>query len=188
MNHFIEFRVLPDPEFSSGLLMSALYNKLHRALVNMGSQSIGISLPDYDDTNTILGTRLRLHGDYDRLNTLMEQPWLRGMHDHIQFSRILEVPAQVNYATFSRVQTRPNNVERIRRRQMRRHGLTYEQAVQRIPEQDPSVLSLPFFTVKSLSSEQKFKLFIQRQWQERPYREGLFNAYGLSRNVSVPIF
>lgn len=188
MDYFLEFRVLPDPEFSSGLLMSALYNKLHRALASMDAQSIGVSLPDYDDENTILGTRLRLHGTHDHLSALMEQSWLRGMHDHIRFSRILEVPTQVNHARFSRVQTRPNNVERIRRRQMRRHDLTYEQAVQRVPEETPSVLNLPFFTVQSRSSEQKFKLFIQRQWLESPHTEGRFNTYGLSREVSVPIF
>ena len=36
MDHYIEIRVLPDPEFSEEMLMSALVAKLHRALGQRG--------------------------------------------------------------------------------------------------------------------------------------------------------
>ncbi len=33
MNHYLDLHLLPDPEFSAAQLMSALFAKLHRALV-----------------------------------------------------------------------------------------------------------------------------------------------------------
>lgn len=33
MDHYLDIRVLPDPEFSAQTLLEALFAKLHRALV-----------------------------------------------------------------------------------------------------------------------------------------------------------
>ncbi len=40
MDHYLEIRVLPDPEFSSEMLMAALFAKLHRAL---GARGQGVT-------------------------------------------------------------------------------------------------------------------------------------------------
>ncbi|WP_251265995.1 type I-F CRISPR-associated endoribonuclease Cas6/Csy4, partial [Enterobacter hormaechei] len=45
MDHYIEIRVLPDPEFSEEMLMAALMAKLHRALGQRGKGDIGVSFP-----------------------------------------------------------------------------------------------------------------------------------------------
>ncbi|MDS0116062.1 type I-F CRISPR-associated endoribonuclease Cas6/Csy4, partial [Enterobacter hormaechei subsp. steigerwaltii] len=45
MDHYIEIRVLPDPEFSEEMLMPALMAKLHRALGQRGKGDIGVSFP-----------------------------------------------------------------------------------------------------------------------------------------------
>ena len=34
MDHYLDIRLLPDPEFPAPLLMNALFTKLHRALVS----------------------------------------------------------------------------------------------------------------------------------------------------------
>lgn len=46
MDHYLEIRVLPDPEFSSEMLMAALFAKLHRVLGARGQGDIGVSFPD----------------------------------------------------------------------------------------------------------------------------------------------
>lgn len=43
MDHYLEIRVLPDPEFSSEMLMAALFAKLHRVLGARGQGDIGVS-------------------------------------------------------------------------------------------------------------------------------------------------
>ncbi len=45
MDHFLDIRVLPDPEFTEEMLMSALFAKLHRTLGARGTGDIGISFP-----------------------------------------------------------------------------------------------------------------------------------------------
>jgi len=45
MDHYLEIRVLPDPEFSSEMLMAALFAKLHRVLGARGQGDIGVSFP-----------------------------------------------------------------------------------------------------------------------------------------------
>mgnify|MGYP000538582875 CR=1 FL=1 len=59
MDHYLEIRVLPDPEFSSEMLMAALFAKLHRVLGARGQGDIGVRFPD---VNVMPGTHLRLHG------------------------------------------------------------------------------------------------------------------------------
>lgn len=47
--HYIDITILPDPEFSHTHLMGALLSKLHRALVQLQSSSIGVSFPQHVD-------------------------------------------------------------------------------------------------------------------------------------------
>ena len=44
MAHFLDIQLLPDPELSAPVLMSALYAKLHRALVLGNSNAGGIAI------------------------------------------------------------------------------------------------------------------------------------------------
>ncbi len=45
--HFIDITLRPDPEFSDAHLLGALMSKLHRALVQLRADDIGVSFPDY---------------------------------------------------------------------------------------------------------------------------------------------
>lgn len=186
MDHYIDIEVLPDPEFVSTLLMNALHSKLHRALVQLKSTDIGLSFPDYLGDKQKLGNRMRLHSDLHCLQVLMDKNWLIGMHDHIRVGDVLKVPDTVRHLAVRRVQTK-SNAERLRRRQIRRHGLTADEALNRIPDAMEKRLRLPFVTLKSQSTEQVFRLFI-RQRQTDCSVQGSFNFYGLSGEATVPLF
>jgi len=187
MDYFIDIRLRPDPEFAQYQLMNALFSKMHRALVESKSQDIGVSFPEVGLQRRTLGGHLRLHGDTAALRRLMEINWLAGMQDHIQLGEIHAVPVQANYRTVSRVQAK-SSPERLRRRQMQRHGLSEMEAQKRIPDTVAERLSLPFVSIRSASTKQKFCLFIKHSTLTATPQPGIFNSYGMSIDATIPWF
>lgn len=187
MDAYLEIRLLPDPEFPMSFLMGALYGKLHRALVTLESNNIGVSFPDYSQSPRGVGNRLRLHGAAPALSRLMTQGWLKGMADHIECSDIRPVPEVAQYRTVFRRQFKTSS-ERLRRRRMKRKGETYEQAAESIPASVERTPKLPFVQLRSKSTEQSFTLFIEQgELREQPV-QAEFNTYGLSRQATIPWF
>ena len=90
--HYIDITLLPDPEFSHAHLLGALA-KLHRALVQLQSASIGVSFPQYRLRPRTMGSVLRLHGDPDALQGLMALAWLQGMRDHVRLTDLAPAPS-----------------------------------------------------------------------------------------------
>lgn len=187
MDYYVEIRLRPDPEFGAHLLMNALISKLHRALSELQSEDIGISFPDYQLSPRELGKRLRIHGSESRLQQLMEKQWLTGMADHIECSGIEKVPSVTQHCVVRREQVK-SNVERLRRRRMKRKGETYEQAVAAIPQEVEQKSKLPFATLNSRSNGEVFKLFVDQRVTGAEPKTGQFNSYGLSQGATVPWF
>lgn len=187
MEHYLEIKLRPDPEFAETLLMSALFSKFHRGLVELAAEDIGVSFPHYRSNPRSLGDVLRIHGASDRLNALMANGWLTGMHDHIHVSGVAAVPAVTEYRTVRRRQFK-TNVERLRRRRMKRHGENYSQAAEKIPYSVQHHPKLPYVNVRSLSTGQTFSLFIEQVKAGEGLGKGSFNAYGLSKEAAVPWF
>lgn len=188
MNSYVEIKILPDPEFTVPTLMNALFGKLHRILAELNSERVGVSFPGVDHVMPSLGNTLRLHGPANVLAELMGRPWLKGMKDHTVVSDVKFVPESTRHIAVRRVQVK-SNPERLRRRLMRRHNLTQEEALQRIPESVPAKkLKLPYVSLKSRSTNRHFRLFFEHQPpQEHPVR-GDFNTYGLGNGATVPWF
>ena len=85
MDHYIEIRVLPDPEFTEEMLMAALMAKLHRALGQRGKGDIGVSFPAHGIKP---GAVLRLHGEHLALSELESLAWRKGLSDYCLCSEI----------------------------------------------------------------------------------------------------
>jgi CRISPR-associated endonuclease Csy4 len=187
MDHYVDIEVLPDPEFPASQLMGALYAKLHRALVAQGCNHIGVSLPDVDEVGTHLGTRLRLHGELGHLAMLLASDWLAGMRDHVALTQPVRVPGNAQYRVVKRVQVK-SSPERLRRRLMRRHGLSEEQVCQRIPDDVARFTRLPFIQMRSTSTGQTFRLFVEHGSIQAHAIPGDFNTYGLSQGATIPWF
>lgn len=186
MDYYLNIQILPDPEFTARQLMNALYAKLHRALVQLGSNSIGVSFPKAQ-VAAGLGDYLRLHGCQSALNDLLALPWLSGMRDHVRLGEPTPVPPDAKHCRVRRVQA-DSNPERLRRRAMKRHALTEEQARQRIPDSAAKRLRLPYLQLRSQSTGQPYCLFIEQGTPHLEKRAGVFNSYGLSREATVPWF
>ena len=201
MDHYVDIRLQPDAEFAPAMLMAALFTKLHKALAAGAHQDIGVSFPQMEvgdapsaRTSRIgahpryaLGQVLRLHGTSLTLHKLLSTDWLTGMRDHVACGAVLVVPTVARHRVVSRVQAK-SSPERLRRRQMRRHGLTAEQAQERIPDSAAEALNLPFLTLRSQSTGQTFRLFIRMGPEQATAVPGDFGAYGLSPQTTVPWF
>lgn len=188
--HYIDITLLPDPEFSHAHLMGALVAKLHRALVLGQTQDIGVSYPKHVTqpvNRRTLGSVLRLHGTAATLDRLMGLDWLKGMRDHTQVSALSAVPATAQYRTVSRRQFK-TNVDRLRRRRMQRKGETAEQAAAAIPDSVERRPDLPFVQMRSSSTGQAFCLCIEHGPLRPDPVRGLFNAYGLALEATIPWF
>lgn len=187
MDHYLEIRLLPDPEFPPTILMSALFGKLHRGLAEHGRGDIGVSFPDVRDGSRTLGLRLRLHGTAAALEGLMGLGWTQGMRDHVEQGAILPVPAEARHRVVRRVQAK-SSPERLRRRRMARHGLDAAAALQAIPDSAAERLDLPYVALASRSTGQRFRLFIEHGALEAAAAPGSFTAYGLGTTATVPWF
>lgn len=187
MDHYVDIEVRPDPEFPAHQLMSALYAKLHRALVAQASAGIGVSFPGVDAQAPHLGTRLRLHASAAALSTLLVSDWLAGMRDHVALTPPALVPPAAQHRAVRRVQVK-SSPERLRRRLMKRHQLTEEQARQRIPDSVGRMTDLPYVQLASTSTAQQFKLFLALGPAQSQPQAGDFNTYGLSATATVPWF
>ncbi|MBX8497483.1 type I-F CRISPR-associated endoribonuclease Cas6/Csy4 [Pseudomonas cichorii] len=187
MDHYLDLQLLPDPEFAATQLMSALMSKLHRGLHDLRRNDIGISFPALGGKARGLGDRLRLHGSAQALDALMALTWLTGMRDHVRVGELSMVPADAQHRRVSRVQV-DSNPERTRRRLIKRHGITEEQARERIPDSAAKRCNLPFTQLRSRTSGQTFLLFIQHGSLQTNAQPGTFNSYGLSATATVPWF
>ncbi|UKR54023.1 type I-F CRISPR-associated endoribonuclease Cas6/Csy4 [Xanthomonas fragariae] len=188
MEHYVDLQLRPDPELAPHQLLSGLYLRLHRALVQQQRQDIGVSFPRHDARKPSLGAHLRLHGQQTALQTLMANPWLHGMLDHLAVSAILAAPTDTQHRHVTRVQAK-SSPSRLRRRAMRRHGIDAETAAQRIPDAAAEQLPLPFVVLGSRSTGQaSFPLFIRHGPLLSEPTNGSFNSYGLSQEATVPWF
>ena len=187
MDHYQDIKIVPDPEFPISMLMNSLFSKLHRVLVQLQSHQVGISFPRVRDKQKILGDVLRLHGSVQSLQHLQSQNWLKGMADHLELADIIPVPGSTQHCQVRRVQVK-SNVERLRRRYRKRHGITEQEAIAMIPESVEKRVNLPFLQLKSRSTGQSFRLFVEHHPPQKQAEAGRFNTYGLSTTATIPWF
>lgn len=185
-SHYIDLRVVPDPETGAPQLLGILFGKLHQALVQLRIDNIGVSFPAYSNNPRGLGNLLRLHGSETDLKSLLQQDWLKGIRDHVRMTEITPVPQSARHCVVTRRQFK-TSADRLRRRRMKRHGETAEQAALAIPGTVERKPDLPYLNLNSASTSQTFCLFIEQKIKPEP-TPGKFNSYGLSQNVTVPMF
>lgn len=185
--HYVDLRIIPDPELGTAHLLGALYDRLHLALIEQRLDSIGVSFPGYSITPRALGNVLRLHGSGEILRSFLQTDWLKGMRDHTQLSEIVPVPADAPHRTVQRRQFK-TSAQRLRRRRMRRKGETEQQAAQAIPDTVERRPHLPYVQLRSRSTGQPFCLFIALGPPARQATTGAFNGHGLSTTTTIPWF
>lgn len=186
-SHYLDLRVVPDPESGPAQLLGALYDRLHLAMVQQQRDDIGVSFPQYSTNPIAIGSVLRLHGSRDVLLGFLQTDWLKGMRDHVRMTDVTPVPADAPHRTVHRRQFK-TSVDRLRRRRMRRKGETEQQAIEAIPSTVGRRPGLPYVHLHSRSTGQPFCLFIALGPLVQAGVVGPFNSHGLSNTATVPWF
>lgn len=187
-SHYIDIHLRAGPELAPHQLLTGVYARLHRALVQLTSEDIGVSFPKHNDQAPTLGSHLRLHGTECSLNTLLATDFLRGVQDDLMVGSIQAVPQEIQHRVVGRVQVK-SNVERLRRRAIKRHGIDAASVAGRIPDTVAKRLTLPFITLGSRSTGQAhFPIFIRHGPLLTLPIAGKFNCYGLSPQATIAWF
>lgn len=187
MDSYIDIRVRSLPELADAHILNTVYSKLHLQLATLDTGGIGVSFPGVDEKKHTLGGSIRIHGSKSELEALMATRWTLRLHDYAMASPILDTPEGVLHRIVRRVQVK-SSPERLRRRLIKRQGVSEEEAKQRILDEFAERTKLPFLNVQSRSTGQRFKLFISHGSLQSVPSAGSFSAYGLSRAASIPWF
>jgi CRISPR-associated endonuclease Csy4 len=189
MNYFVDLEILENPDIQMATILNSLFGKLHNALVHAGDAlQIAISFPKckFGGIPT-LGNVLRLHGEEQDLTGFVAKNWHSALADYLNISKPQPIPAEVSFAQIKRVQIQ-SSAERLRRRFMKRHNVDANAARLKIPDTVEQLTKLPWLHVRSASTAQGFKLFIEVGKSDKTAISGTFNRYGLSATATVPIF
>jgi len=187
MKHYVELQIRSMPEMIPEHILGKAFERIHLALVISGRSDIGMSFPEVDEKKPALGGRLRLHGSDAALAELLKAVGVTSLLDYLALSEIKPVPEGCSFRLVSRVQIR-NGLEARRRRLARRHNLSLEEAVSRMPDSLRRWSGLPFIHMYSYSTGQHYRLFIKHGSVLTQPSPGRFNAYGLSQEATIPWF
>lgn len=183
MDHYIDITLLPDPEFPATVLMNALFTKLHKALFELRSTTIGVSFPNCKQT---LGNVLRLHGTVEDLDNLQSLNWVGGMSGYCQQFSIQAVPDDISYRNVSRMQ--PTMSAAKLRRLFSRGSISEEDAKSYQAKMATKEIDAPYLELVSASNGNRHRRYIHfGELQEEPI-PGPFDQFGLSKTATIPWF
>ena len=197
MKYYQEITLIDQAEISLYFIWSKLYTQLHIALAEIKDTNnkvdLGVSFPQYlfekNDKNSKvnLGKKLRLFAQNEAdLKKLDLKKWLDRLTDYVHITSIREVPENIKgYAIYKRKQVK-TNAERLARHRVKRSDIGFDEALARYSNV-VTTTDLPFIQMKSLTSDQVFKLFIEKKNAEQSESQ-VFSTYGLSSESSVPEF
>jgi CRISPR-associated endonuclease Csy4 len=193
MNYYVDIKLLTDTEINLGFIWKKLYAQVHLALVEVRDEnnlvSIGLGFPKYSN-DRFLGDTLRIFAPTkEALEILDLNRWIARLLDYLIVSEIQEVPTNIKeYVSFGRQQFKTNR-ETLARRQAKRKGISYEEALQNYANfnENKNKTKLPYVNIKSLSTDREMKVFIKKS-EPKEREDGLFSTYGLSNKSTVPWF
>lgn len=183
MNNYIEIIIKPDAEMRGNVLLNKVYTKLHKALVTLNSDSIGVSFSQH---KVLLGKVLRIHGDSDMLHDLMSLNWLGGLVSYCNVSDIKEVPIDCEYRTISRIQS---NMSQSKLNRLIKRGSISEEDVKTYKAKMFSKgLDNPYLELESSSNGHKYRCYLKFGVLQAEPKQGNFDTFGLSTSATIPWF
>ena len=124
MDFYIDVVLQPGAQMPVNRLLNASYTQLHKALIELGSNNIGVSFPAH---HVLLENCLRIHGTQQALEQLQAKNWLARLADYCKVSAICKVPVNIEgYRTVSRIQATMSQSKL--KRLLKRESITEEEA------------------------------------------------------------
>ncbi len=198
MRNYIEITLLPDVDITLNFLWEKVYQQLHLALVEIQDSDktvpVGVAFPEYrcntEENIYQLGSKVRLFSPTsETLEAVNINQWLSRLTDYVHVSSIRDVSEKnQSYAIFRRSQPK-NNSHKMARRKAKREGISVDQALAYFKGRKEQYSLAPFVRIKSLSSNNQYRLIILQEEANKNHGKGVFSTYGLSKNGStVPSF
>lgn len=192
MNYYQEISLLPNADIGLYFIWQKLYQQIHLALAENkcegNASKVGVSFPEYNADEFLLGTKLRLFAeDEQSLKDMQCEKWLSRLRDYVYVKPIAPVPEKLaGHACFRQVKIKGNK-EKLARRRAKRKGETLQQALAHFADYEEQRSKLPYINMISLTNGQHFRLFIEKQATSQS-QTGFFSCYGLSNTTTVPLF
>ena len=192
--YYEDLILLPNQEIPVSFLMGKLLSALHLICIESehatGSVNIGLAFPRYSREKRSIGNVVRLYAQNpDTLRNSSSDIRIRRLDDYIRKGEIAPVPAAIHgYVQYRRVQFRGNKA-RLIRRSAKRHGMDINKAKALYADYKAPANDLPSVTLNSLSTQQRFRLYIDEVRQEEGNDNPLvFGSYGLTKSGVLPYF
>jgi len=189
INSYQEITLLPSQEINLNFLMSKIFGSLHRLFVKNQMNGVinnGISFPEYDLENKTLGSKIRVFFDsVESCEKMNLKEYLKVFDDYIHITKRRNIPSNVEYAVFRRVQLKGNKYK-LARRYSKRNNVSYNDALELYSKYEQKTCSLPYIKLNSSSNGNPYIIFIEKV--DSTNHGNSFNTFGLSSNSGVPIF
>ena len=187
MNDYVDLHICRRPDLTGRQILEALFRRIHLALALSKKTDVGLSFPEVNEKTRFLGYVLRLHGLEPSLRDTLHAADLSSLRDCLKIGEISKAPSKALFRTVSRRQVK-FALESLRRRKAARHNLTISEAAESWPDSARKKSNLPYIMVHSLSTNQKFPIFIKHGELAAQPTPGHFNFYGLSSKTTIPWF
>jgi CRISPR-associated endonuclease Csy4 len=183
MDHFIDIKLKPDEEMRENVLLNKAYTKLHKALFDSNSISIGVSFPAYKVT---LGSIIRVHGSTCDLEKLQSMNWLGRLSGYCAVSELQKVPSEVLHRVVSRKQS--NMTQAKLNRLVKRGSISPEETKNYRAKMFAAGLDEPYLELESASNGNRHRRYIQFGQLKAEPTSGEFDFFGLSKSATIPWF
>ncbi|GGZ75627.1 hypothetical protein GCM10007161_03270 [Ignatzschineria indica] len=206
MKYYIELTLIENSQGNLYSLWTRIYTQIHLAFVERKDKRnrihYGVSFPNYFFNERasigILGDKIRIFAETkEELFLLVLPKWLERLSDYVHIQSIKEVPNKIeSYAKYQRYQSKGDaRLEKERRgyaeHYAQQNSVSIEEALNRYSHWERREVNFPYIQIKSLQSDQNFKLFIKKEIvnvdSDNSFNQ-LFTTYGLSAGGVVPEF
>ena len=186
-SHYLELRAIPQPELTQSQVLSHLMQALHQHLPAYAGR-IGVAFPGYGQART-LGGIIRLIGNEADCQALHQQLHASGnISDYALLYAVAKVPQGIqSHARYSRSHHKGPSALRRAEQRLGTQGKWQAEIADKMRAKWQTPPKLPHLQLRSASTKQTFTLWIQQQNHTHP-KPGLFSAYGLSQEATVPQF
>jgi len=183
MDFYIDITVIPDAEMPVNCLLNMVYTKLHKSLVDLNTNSIGVSFPAH---KVLLGNCLRIHGSNSSLAELQLKNWLGGASGYCQVGDMLTVPQNCQFRTIKRIQTTMSQSKL--NRLIKRGSISDDEVKAYKAKMFAKGLDNPYLELESASNGHRHRRYIAfGELLDKPVI-GVFDQFGLSKTATIPWF
>ena len=146
-----EITLLPSQEININFLMGKIFNSLHLYFVKTQVEGIvntGISFPEYDLEKKALGSKIRLFFDsYESCEKMNLNVYLKAYDDYIHIRSRRDIPNNVTYAIFKRVQKKGSK-QNLANRYSKRKNISYEAAFEQYKNYEKQLIKFTIYKIK----------------------------------------